>query len=47
MKKTAKKPAKKSIASSEFYPYRVFFLVLVIAVTCLVLFAAMGVAAEQ
>jgi hypothetical protein len=43
MKKTTAKSKKKPVAVQEFRPYRVLFLVIVISVTCLVMFAALGV----
>lgn len=46
MKKTTKKPATNRRNVTEFRPYRVLFLVVVISVTCLVLFAALGVTSE-
>lgn len=46
MKKTTKKAASSSRTVTEFRPYRVLFLVVVVSVTCLVLFAALGASAE-
>ncbi|HRK40835.1 MAG TPA: hypothetical protein PLN95_02030 [Candidatus Saccharibacteria bacterium] len=42
MKKTTKKKSSKAQVA-EFRPYRVLFLVVVVGVTCIVLFAALGV----
>lgn len=41
MKKATKRPVK--TINPEFRPYRVLFLVVAISVTCLVLFALLGV----
>lgn len=46
MKKTTKKPVVKKSNTLEFRPYRVLFLVVVIGVTSLVLFAALGVSSD-
>lgn len=46
MKKAAKKPAKKRVAPTEFRPYRVLFLIVLISVACLVAFALLGVTSE-
>lgn len=46
MKKTPKKTKKVAAVGPEFRPYRVLFLVVVISVTCIVLFAALGVSSE-
>lgn len=43
MKKAAKKPVKKQPVTTEFRPYRVLFLVVLISVTTLVVLALMGV----
>jgi len=45
MKKTVKKKGSKSQVA-EFRPYRVLFLVVVIGVTCIVMFAALGASSE-
>ena len=47
MKKTSKKSAANNTPVAEFRPYRVLFLVVVVSVTCLVLFAALGVSSER
>ena len=46
MKRAAKKTVKKKAVVTEFRPYRVLFLIVVISVTCLVLFALLGVTGE-
>lgn len=47
MKKAPKKSKKTAaVAGPEFRPYRVLFLVVFIAVTSLVLFAALGVISD-
>lgn len=43
MKKTVKQVSKKRKENIEFRPYRVLFLVVVVAMTCLVFFAILGV----
>ena len=43
MKKAIKKQTPTKGNVPEFRPYRVLFLVVVLGVTCLVLFAALGV----
>lgn len=45
MKKAAKKSPQVK-AMNEFRPYRVLFLIVVVSVTCLVLFATLSVSAE-
>jgi hypothetical protein len=47
MKRATKKIAKKQMTTAEFRPYRVLFLVVVVSVTCLVLFALLGVTGER
>ena len=47
MKKTAKKSTRTSKKISEFRPYRVLFLVVVVAVTCIVMFAMLGVSTDM
>jgi hypothetical protein len=47
MKKAVKKTAKKRPVTSEFRPYRVLFLIVLISVTCLVMFALLGVTSEM
>lgn len=46
MKKSVKKTAKKRVDSVEFRPYRILFLIVLISVTSLVLFALLGVTSE-
>lgn len=46
MKKVSTTPQKKPVVTTEFRPYRVLFLVVVVGITCLVLFAALGVMTE-
>lgn len=46
MKKTASKAKKNAAVVKDFRPYRVLFLVVVVGVTCLVLFAALGVTSD-
>ena len=46
MKKAVKKTVKKRVQTAEFRPYRVLFLIVVVSVTCLVLFALLGVTSE-
>jgi len=47
MKKANVKSKKTSARMAEFRPYRVLFLIVVVSVTCLVLFAVLGVSAEM
>lgn len=46
MKKATKTSRAKKTQTTEFRPYRVLFLVVVVGVTCLVLFAALGVSSD-
>lgn len=46
MSKAVKKSAKKTKTVTEFRPYRVLFLIVVISVTTLVLLALLGVTSE-
>jgi hypothetical protein len=41
-----KNKPKAPLPTAEFRPYRVIFLVVVIAVTCLVMFAVLGVSTD-
>lgn len=48
MKKAVKKTAKKRTATTaEFRPYRVLFLIVLVSVTCLVMFALLCVTSEM